>query len=137
MRGPWVGGFNSPVFSTIKLNNDATEDLYIFDRHQVDDLPADLAAAPRPTAVRGIPAEAKLKGGYTESSLLRLSYALAFGNVGASNGHATEDAEGDLKDAIKRAVDLSIQVGWDIDKATVQKILKAAIEAKEAKTAKK
>ncbi len=32
LRQPWVGGLNSPVFSTIKLNNDATEDLYVFDR---------------------------------------------------------------------------------------------------------
>ncbi len=33
LRGPWVGGLNSPVFSTIKLNNDGVEDLYVFDRH--------------------------------------------------------------------------------------------------------
>src|SRR6478672_75208 len=33
LRQPWVGGLNSPVFSTIKLNNDATEDLYVFDRN--------------------------------------------------------------------------------------------------------
>lgn len=33
LRQPWMGGLNSPVFSTIKLNNDATEDLYVFDRH--------------------------------------------------------------------------------------------------------
>ncbi|MBK0403399.1 T9SS type A sorting domain-containing protein [Adhaeribacter sp. BT258] len=28
----WVGGFNSPVFSKIDLNQDGTEDLYVFDR---------------------------------------------------------------------------------------------------------
>src|SRR6478736_4512553 len=33
LRQPWMGGLNSPVFSTIKLNNDATEDLYVFDRN--------------------------------------------------------------------------------------------------------
>jgi len=33
LRQPWIGGLNSPVFSTIKLNNDATEDLYVFDRN--------------------------------------------------------------------------------------------------------
>lgn len=33
LRQPWMGGLNAPVFSTIKLNNDATEDLYVFDRN--------------------------------------------------------------------------------------------------------
>jgi len=29
---PWVGGINSAQFSTIHLNNDTIEDLFIFDR---------------------------------------------------------------------------------------------------------
>src|SRR5687768_12072440 len=33
LRQPWMGGLNSPIFSTIKLNSDATEDLYVFDRN--------------------------------------------------------------------------------------------------------
>ena len=32
LRQPWVGGLNSPVFSTIDLNQDGTQDLYAFDR---------------------------------------------------------------------------------------------------------
>src|SRR5688500_3840267 len=32
VKDPWAGGLNSPVFSKIELNNDGTEDLFIYDR---------------------------------------------------------------------------------------------------------
>jgi hypothetical protein len=34
LKNAWAGGLNSPVFSKIKLDTDATEDLYVFDREQ-------------------------------------------------------------------------------------------------------
>ncbi|MGV3586518.1 MAG: T9SS type A sorting domain-containing protein [Adhaeribacter sp.] len=32
IKDPWAGGLNSPVFSKIELNNDGTEDLFVYDR---------------------------------------------------------------------------------------------------------
>jgi hypothetical protein len=32
LRQPWVGGMNSPQFSSINLNNDSYKDLFVFDR---------------------------------------------------------------------------------------------------------
>lgn len=32
LRNPWAGGLNNPQFSTVKLDNDITEDLFVYDR---------------------------------------------------------------------------------------------------------
>ncbi len=32
LNDPWVGGFNNPQFSTIDMNNDGKEDLFVFER---------------------------------------------------------------------------------------------------------
>lgn len=32
IKNPWVGGFNTPIFSTIDLNGDGIKDLFVFDK---------------------------------------------------------------------------------------------------------
>lgn len=32
LKNPWVGGFNTPLFSTIDLNGDGIKDLFVFDK---------------------------------------------------------------------------------------------------------